>query len=71
MGYPTQDAAAIEAALRDGYARRFSLLEPVAVVHPGTASVTISVPADELDRKLHWRVAGEKAGLAPGRRARK
>ena len=67
MGYPTQDAASIERVLRQGDAERFALLERVAVVHPGKMSVTIAVPADELDEPVEWRLTTEAGPALTGR----
>ena len=67
MGYPTQDAASIEQVLRQGDAERFALLERVAVVHPGKMSVTIAVPADELDQRVEWRLTTEAGPALTGR----
>ena len=63
MGYPTRDAASIEQLLHEGDRQRFALLEPVAVVHAGKSSVTISIPADDLERNVAWRITPE-AGVA-------
>jgi 4-alpha-glucanotransferase len=57
MGLPTDDAAAVESALRERDAERWrALLPPVAVVHPGRGDVVIAVPAAALGHALDWRV---------------
>ena len=63
MGLPTDDAAAVERALRERDAERWrALLPPVAVVHPGRFTVIIAVPGAALGHALDWRVV-----LAGGR----
>jgi 4-alpha-glucanotransferase len=68
MGYPTEDAAGIERAMRDREAAGWrSLLPPVTVVHPGRNSVEVSIADADLERPLEWGVALERGGEVTGR----
>jgi 4-alpha-glucanotransferase len=67
MGCPVDDAVAMQQALHDYEARRWSsMLPPVAVVRPGHFSMTIAVPADALDRQVDWRIELEGGGERVG-----
>lgn len=68
MGCPVDDAVAVEHVLREHDAERWrSLLEPVAVVHPGRTAVTLALPADALDRDVGYAVHLEHGGERRGR----
>jgi 4-alpha-glucanotransferase len=68
MGYPTDDAGAVEHALHQREAERWrTLLGPVTVVHPDKVEVTIAVAGNDLDRALDWRVELEGGGERRGR----
>jgi 4-alpha-glucanotransferase len=68
MGCPTEDATAIESLLVERETARWrALLPPVAVLHPGKYSLTVAVPADDLQRPLEWYVKLEGGGEWRGR----
>jgi 4-alpha-glucanotransferase len=68
MGYPADDAAGIERARQERECSRWrSLLPPVAVVHPGSSSVEVTVDDEYLGRALDWVVALEEGGEIAGR----
>lgn len=68
MGCPVDDAVAVEGMLREHDAERWrSLLEPVAVVHPGRNTVTIAVAAVALERDVSFTVHLEHGGERHGR----
>ena len=68
MGCPVDDAGAVEDVLREHDAERWrSLLEPVAVVHPGRDSVTIGVAVAALERDVSFTVQLEHGGERHGR----
>jgi 4-alpha-glucanotransferase len=57
MGYATTDAHALEHELHADAVRYMGqLLPPVVVLHPRRTSVTVAVPADQLDGSLHWKI---------------
>jgi 4-alpha-glucanotransferase len=68
MGYPTDDAAGIELARQERECSRWrAILPPVAVVHPGSASVEVSLADEYLGRALDWAVTLEEGGEIAGR----
>jgi len=68
MGCPTDDAAAVERALREREAEYWrTLLGPVTVLQPGKFEVAIAVADDDLDRPLDWRVTLQGGGERRGR----
>src|SRR5512140_1206735 len=57
MGYATSDARALEHELHADAVRYMGqLLPPVVVLHPRRTSVTVAVPADQLEGLLHWQI---------------
>ena len=68
MGHPVDDAQRVAGAIESlERARWCTPLPPVAVVHPGHATVTVAVPLAALDGEIEWSIAFEGGGERAGR----